>query len=183
MTPVRNVSWEKTNRVASVESPAGDAEIEWTVPTILYGETVAMDVRHYRDDVENLVEDPRLVTLDGAGNVVEDFDGRAILLAAEVRAGGTVRFRWRYEVFHGAPYQFRWQRVSGPTSPADVTSRYVGAGVYEADFTSLSASAYVFRLKAENEAATIVRTLLASVSVTPDNAGPPAVINLTAVPI
>lgn len=181
LTPLRTAfTGEKTARIASEAATAGDVEVEATVPAEILGNpAAAIDARHYRDDVENEVSGPVLMSIDSGGDEDNLIEGRAILVEAEIRTGGDVRFHWRYEHGRGTPARFRWARLSGPSSPAAVTVAYLGPGLYEADFTSLSSGTYTFRLTIEDTAGTTTTTLLTPVSVTPDATGPNAPTNLS----
>lgn len=180
----------KTSRVASQAGSAGDAITPAVDLSAFAGQTIAVDVRHYADNVENQASHPRLITLDGSGDVVTEIRGVAVELNHEVRAGGIVRirFRWIPSPDGTQPDLFRIARTAGPTSPADVTtavrSARNGAGIYEIDTPALSdASAYTYKVQAENTAGTVTKDLLTGISITADATGPtaPGSLSITAV--
>lgn len=185
LCPMRTAfSGDKTARIAT-EAGTGELELAATIPSDLLGASgnanLAIDVRHYRDDAENESEAPQIVSVDGSGDGETVLDGRATLITAETRSGGGVRLSWRYIRGRTAPARFRVSRLTGPTSPDDVTVAYRGQpGRYEASFSGLSASTYTFEITEENTAGTITNTLIASVSVTPVSAGPGAVTSISA---
>jgi hypothetical protein len=171
---------EKTARLTS-EAGTGELEVDATLPAALIDNpNVAIDARHYRDDVENESARPQIVSVDSSGDGEDVIEGRAILIQTELRTGGGVRFHFRYEHYRGTPARFRWARLSGPTSPSDVTETYGGPGLYFVDFSGLSASAYAFRLTIENTGATVTKTLIATTSVTPNSTGPDAPTSVSA---
>lgn len=183
LTPLRTAfTGSKTARIASEAATAGPVSLDATLPAELIDvANVAIDVRHYRNDAENDSSAPQIVSVDSGGDGEDVIDGRAILIdPIEYRTGGSVRLRFRYEHFRGTPARFRLERLSGPTSPADVTVTYFGPDLYEADFSSLSAGTYTFALSIENTGATVTTTLIAPITVVPDATGPDAPTILTA---
>lgn len=183
LTPLRTAfTGDKTARLAFEAATAGPVSLDATLPAELIDvANVAIDARHYRDDAENESSAPQIVSVDSGGDGEDVIDGRAILIEPiEVRTGGSVRIRWRYEHSRGTPAQFRLHRLSGPTSPTDVTVTYLGPDLYEADFSSLSSGTYTFALSIENTGATVTTTLISPISVTPDATGPDAPTILTA---
>jgi hypothetical protein len=171
----------KTRRVAALESTAGSVSLDATIPVELRDlSQVAIDVRHFRDDCECEVSAPQLVAIDAGGEQLEVLDGRAIGFPTEIRSEGVARLFWRYIAIQGVPYRFRLHRLSGPTSPADVTVLYQGPELYDVDFEGLSSGDYTFQLTAENEASTVILTLIDSDSWSRVDAdGPDAVTGLT----
>ena len=178
----------KTARRASASGEAGDtiaptydltAHPEWASGTI------AIDLRPYRDDVELDIDNDRIqrIGLDASHNSDDQVRGFAVLLAAEIRAGGIVRFRWRWvPAGDTTPVDsFIWQATAGPDSAGLVTVTGAGAGLYEADTPPLDdSSAWTWQLDAT--AGTATRTLLEGVQVTPDATGPPAPVQLVTSP-
>lgn len=169
----------KTARVASVAY--NTAEISYALPASFASQTAIFDVRHFKDDVENLVSNYRTasVQLDASRDPVTAIHGTATLLSQEKRAGGVVRLRFLY---HAAldgvqPTQFVATRTAGPTSPADATVSYsTGQRIVEIDTPALSdASAYTYTIRAENGATT--KNVLTGISVTADATGPPAPVS------
>ncbi len=138
---------------------------------------IALDVRTYKDDVENESDNNRIVTktIDTSGDEINAILGAATLLDQEVRAGGVVRIRflWSPSVDGTQPTQFRLTRTAGPSSPPDVVQLYSAGNPVEILTAALSdASAYTFRITAENGAVTA--DVLAGISVTADATGPAA---------
>ncbi|CAK9112382.1 Uncharacterized protein SCF082_LOCUS52102, partial [Durusdinium trenchii] len=167
--------------VAEAADPGEEIEIELDLSDYA-GDALTVDVRHFRDHVENTGSQPRRLLLDADGNSDDEIRGRAILLTPEVRAGGIVRIRWRWDPSRDGlqPDLFKLQRTAGPTSPADVTTSNVGRGVYELDTPALSdSSAYTYQLIAQNTAGTVTATLLSGISITADATGPTAPGSLT----
>lgn len=178
LTPVRTaLATTKTARIHSEAATAGTVEVTATLPAELYdNQAAAIDVRRYRDDVENLVVDPVVLSLDSSGDEAEIMEGRAIELATEQTTGGTAKLLWRYEHRRGTPAQFRVERLSGPTTPDDVTVTYRvdGPGIYEATFSSLTAGTYTFAVSIETTGASTTLTLLSPVTVVVSTSGPNA---------
>lgn len=168
----------KTLRRTSLAGVAGNAlGIPLTLLAEWASQTIAIDVRHYRDDVEHLSDNvrPVRVDLDGTLDPVAEIRGTAILLETQIRAGGIVRLRWRWiAALDGTqPTLFRASRTAGPTSPAAVTTTANGSGLYEVDTPALNSAAYTYKLTAENGAVT--KDVLTGITFTADGTGPPAV--------
>lgn len=182
----------KTNRVANVASPDTftDANV-WAIPSSMWadpGETVTYyaDVRIHADDVENIISNYSTFefTIDENGDIVANIKGTATLIETEVRAGGVVRFRFRYDpALDGVqPNQFTLSRTAGPSSPADVSIPYVAGGgddyYLEIDSLALSdASPYTFDIIAEDTITAATLVVIADIQVTADATGPIAPIN------
>lgn len=170
----------KTARRGFLEAAAGatvSPTLDLTQFPELAGGAVAFDVRHFREDVENETDNAGIVRadVDGAFLEVLEIRGVAQLIATEVRAGGVVRFRWRWIPADDTtpPEQFRWLRTAGPTLPPDFVVASFGAGLYELDSTPLADSApYTFMLRAE--VGIVSLDLLSGVTVQADASGPPA---------
>lgn len=173
----------KTARMASAAGTSGQTRSPaFSIPSAWAGQTVAVDVRHYRDDVENLTSNFRAIRIDLDGSLEEtaEIRGTAELLTTEIRAGGIVRLRFAWKPARDGiqPALFRAQRTAGPTSPADVTADAIdGLRIYEIDTPVLDDSApYTYRVRAES-GATIVDALT-GITFTADATGPPAVTQL-----
>lgn len=166
----------KTLRVAVETGISGDTlEFDYSLPAALASQEVTIDVRHFKDDVENLnTAGVHRVTLDGSRNEVEEIRGTATWLTPEVLAGGIVRLRW---VYHAAddgvqPTSFRVDFTAGPTSPADIETDAHSGTEYELDTAALDDSGtYTIALYAETDT---LSTLLTTQSITADASGPPA---------
>lgn len=167
---------DKTARIASEAATAGAVELTATLPDDLIDNAhVALDVRHYRDDVENESCRPQIVSVDSGGDGEDVIAGVAtLILPVELRSSGGVRIHWRYEHYRGTPARFRLHRLSGPTSPSDVTVDYTGPGLYEGDFTGLSAGTYTFALSIENTGGGVTTTLVTPITAIPTTTGPDA---------
>ncbi len=181
LTPIRTrFRGTKTLRIASQAATSGAVQITPAVPAALIDNPIAaFDVRHYRDDVECEVDAPQLVSIDSSGDQLEVIDGSALLLATEVRTSGTVVVYFRFFAgTMGPPFRFRLERTAGPTSPADVTTLYVGPNLYEVEIPSLSSGTYMYNLSAENEAETVSLALVTGFQFTLTADGPDAVTGL-----
>lgn len=169
----------KTPRVDSTTGTENDAaQIVYELPAALKNTTIAMDVRHYRDDCEfEGTGDHHTLEVDASGDDVTELGGTAEMLTPEIRAGGVVRLRWRYTPpsdGSAVPARFRVDYTAGPTAPADQTTAYVsGQTLYELDTLALSdASAYTITLSCENSSSTQSRELITAYSFTADATGP-----------
>ena len=173
---IASSSVQKTARRASAADPA--TSIPYSIPASMASQTLAVDVRKYRDNVENESDNFRTqrVTLDANRAAVTKIFGTAELLDLEVRAGGIVRLRFVYfESREGVqPTLFRASRTAGPTSPAAVTeSYYPGKRLVEIDTPALSdSSPYTYKITAENSATTL--DVITGITVQADSTGPPA---------
>lgn len=172
------------NKIPRIASAAGEfqEDLEVAVDLSDYADgQVDVDVRHFKDDVESLVSAPRRFALDAGGDLADEIRGVAVLLAPEIRTGGIVRIRFRWEPAGDGiqPDQFRLTRTAGPTSPDDVTISAGSRGTYSIDTSALSdASAYTFSLIAETTDQSTQKTLLTGISVTADATGPDAPTNV-----
>lgn len=174
----------KTARVASTSSPA--TEIDYTLPAEWANETVTIDVRRYKDNVENETTNHRTmqVTWDGSLEEVPEIRGEAVFLGYEQRDGGIVRlkFTWRPDLSGLQPETFAAIRTAGPTSPddAEITAD-TGRHIYYIDTPALSdASAYTYKIQAANGADTL--DILTGLSITADATGPVAATSVSAQP-
>jgi hypothetical protein len=174
---------DKTARIAS-EAGTGELAIDATLSDeLIDNPNVAIDVRHYRDDVENDSCRPQLVSVDSSGDGEDVISGRAILiLPVELRDGGGIRIHFRYEHDRGTPARFRLTCLSGPTSPDDVEVTYTVPGRYEADVAAVDVSDgdYEFELSIEDDPGDVTLTLLPLIEVTVETSGPDAPTILTA---
>jgi hypothetical protein len=142
-----DVPLPRTLRVASAAAP--DESLDYTVPVGWYSGQVAMNLRTFKDGVENEDIAVSVITLNGDGEFDESLAGTAVLLAREQRDGGVVRIRFSW-INTGTltPTSIKLIRTAGPTSPSDQTYAYSGDGTYEIDTTALSdASAYTFKIQ------------------------------------
>lgn len=170
----------KTARKTFAASPV--SSISYTVaPSATY----AVDIRTFRDNVENETDNyrTRSITLDSGGDDTSTIQGTATLLDYEKRDGGIVRLRFLWEPSADGvqPDTFTAIRTAGPTSPADIAVT-VTAGirtVVEIDTLALSdASAYTYKIQASLSAVTA--DVLTGISVTADATGPTAPTGVTA---
>jgi hypothetical protein len=165
----------KTTRIDSVASPA--TNITFPVDPAWVGQTISVDIRTYKDNVENGSTDFRTITLDGSGDEVPAILGTATLLDSEQRDGGIVRIRfaWQPALDGLQPDTFTAIRTAGPTSPANAayTVTTTGRQVIAIDTPALSdASAYTYKIQAASGATTL--DVLTGISVTADATGPTA---------
>lgn len=160
----------KTTRVASAASPTDTLSLAG-----LTDGTYAVNVRTYKDNIENENTDARIVTIS-SGSATDTIDGVATLLNTENRDGGIVRIRftWAPAVSGLQPDLFTAIRTAGPTSPANAS--YVpeyGYQVIEIDTPALSdASAYTYKIQASSGAFT--KDVLTGIVFTADATGPTA---------
>lgn len=180
VAPRMTANMSPTTRVASDTAAEGD-ELAIDIDVTAYkGATVYVDVRHFRDDVENEAEHPQRVTIDSGGDDVPEIRGIASLVDIEQRVGGVVRFtfRWTASVDGVQPTSFRLARTSGPTSPANVTISADGSGLYEIESVALSDSAtYTFTVTAINGSTSLVVLTISGVQA--DATGPPSPSNVS----
>lgn len=173
----------KTARVASVNDPTD--EIPYTLPAGLASQTVYVQVRTFKDDVENETNfRPLRMELDGSLEDATAIHGTALLLDYEPLAGGIVRIRfvWIPARTGVQPTQFVAVRTAGPTSPANATVAATLRGhTYEIDTPALSDSApYTYKIRAENGATTL--DVLTGIAIQADATGPTAPTSGTASP-
>lgn len=166
----------KTTRVASGSSPLTSLSV--AVDTDWHSETIAVDVRRFKDDVENTTDNYRVgkITLDSGGAEVNTIYGSATALSVEQRDGGVCLIGI---VFEQSPEGLQALtltaiRTAGPTSPADVVlAADPGRQTYYFETPALSdASAYTYKIQAANGAVTV--DVLTGLSVTADATGPTA---------
>lgn len=164
----------KTTRVDSVSSPASDITVPENPDWL--SEAISIDIRTYKDNVENESTNWKTVTLDGGGDPVIGLLGSATFLSADQRVGGVVRLRfvWIPEGTGLQPTSFTAIRTAGPTSPANaVKLAAVGRQLLEIDTPALSDSApYTYKIQAANGAVT--RDILTGIVFTADATGPTA---------
>lgn len=163
----------KTARLTSAVSPVAS----FSVAKATYaGTTISIDVRQYKDGVENETVGYQTITLDGSGDPVAAINGTATLLSTEQRDGGIVRIRfvWLPALTGLQPETFTAIRTAGPTSPANVDyTAGTGRQLIEIDTPALSdASPYTYKIRATSGATT--SDVLTGISVTADATGPTA---------
>jgi hypothetical protein len=162
----------KTLAIATVADPI--AEFVYDLPAEYASRIAYFQVRTWADDVENLSDlAPLRVVLDADRNQVNSIDGTAVLLDYELRDGGVVRlkFRWQRAVTGIQPLQFSAVRTAGPSSPAAATIDYDGAAFVEIDTPALlDSSAYTYKITAINGSTT--KDVLTGISITADATGP-----------
>lgn len=168
----------KTSRVAAAADPA--VSIEYSLPAGLASQQIAVDVRRYADDWEQLNDNAYIQTrvLDASRDDDTGILGTAQLLSTEIRAGGIVRLRFRYlpSASGLTPETFTASRTAGPTTPDDVAIVYDSTAPFqEIDTPALSdASAYTYKITAASGAVTL--DVLTGITFTADASGPPAPI-------
>lgn len=180
---VGQTSVPKTARVGFETSPTG--EIAVAVDPDWESQTISIDIRTFRDDVENETDNYRIrqLTLDGDGEDTNVILGTATLLDYEQRDGGIVRirFRWNPSADGVQPDKFTAIRTAGPSSPANAAVTVdPGVGLLiEIDTPVLSdASAYTYKIRASLSAVTA--DVLTGISITADATGPTAPTGATA---
>ena len=164
----------KTTRVDSVSSPA--AGITFAIDPAWLGQTISVDVRTFKDDVENESTDFQTIVLDGSGDETSTIDGTAELLDTDIRDGGVVRIRftWTPGLTGLQPSTFTAIRTAGPTSPSNIVyTAGTGRQVIEIETGTLSdASAYTYKIQAASGATTL--DVLTGITFTADATGPTA---------
>lgn len=177
----------KTLRVDSDTGVADDQiDFSYSLPATLASQTVTVDVRHYKDDVENLSYNylTETIELDSSRDPVPAVYGSAVWIEPEIRAGGIVRLAWTWiPVDYGTqPTRFRIVFTAGPTSPSDITTTVTtGLNDYTVDTLALSdSSAYTVRLEAETD--TVTTILASGKTFTADATGPaqPTLVSISA---
>lgn len=170
----------KTARIDSAASPVTSITPAWN--SDWEDETVSVDIRTYKDGVENESTNWRTIDIDGTGDSPATISGTAVLLGLQQRDGGIVRIRFAWQpAFTGLQADtFTAIRTAGPTSPADV--EYVagtGRQLIEIDTPALSdASPYTYKIQAASGATTL--DILTGITVTADATGPTAPTGLSA---
>lgn len=173
----------KTARISKADSPADTITVPLDPDWI--GETITIDIRTFRDNVENESDNYRTITIDvdGDGLGADAILGTATLLTQEQRDGGIVRLRFAWEpAANGVqPDTFTAIRTAGPTSPANASVQ-VDPGIrtiIEIDTPVLSdASNYTYKLQASLDAVTA--DVLTGITVAADATGPSAATGATA---
>jgi hypothetical protein len=146
--------------------------------TIDVSEDYVVDVRRYKDDVENPSDNYRIahITTDGSGDSVDAIYGTAYLLYVEKRDGGICRIHFVFEqAIDGLPaLTLTAIRTAGPTSPSNVAiDAESGRQTYAIDTPALSdASPYTYKIQAANSAVTA--DVITDITVTADATGPTA---------
>lgn len=172
----------KTARVDNAADPG--TSIAWALPaSFIPGagtQEATFDVRRYNSHVENETYNSGTVTvpIDSSGDGNDQILGTPTLIGVQVRDGGNVRIRFRYEPsLNGIqPTVFKAVRTAGPTSPSDVSLTVEeGETDIEIDVESLSdASAYTYKITAENSGGTVTKDVLTGIVFTADATGPTA---------
>lgn len=166
----------KTTRVAVLTGTSDDTlTFEWALPAELADQALAVNVRHFRDGHEHLSVSETQVTVDETLSPVEAILGTARWLEPDVRSGGVLRLRWRWQPSADGvqPDQFRIEFTAGPSSPADITLPVV-PGLFDYATTTgalLDSGPYTVRLSAEGGETTAV---LFTGDVQADATGPAA---------
>ena len=172
--PYSAESIARTTRVGSGSGAAGelvDVEID---ATAYASQTIWLDVRHFKDHVENQDPHPQQLLLDGSGDPVSEILGEAISLGYVAFAGGIVQvsFRWMPSVYGLTVETFELRRVSGPTTPAAVSIAVNSSGIYQLDSEPLDDSA-TYTLSIVAISGSTERVLFTLASVQADATGPP----------
>lgn len=172
----------KTARVDSVADPG--TSINWALPAAFIPgagtQNASFDVRRYKDHVENESYNFGTITvpIDSAGDGDNQILGSGELISVQIRDDGDVRIRFRYRPAASGiqPTVFKAVRTAGPTSPADVSiTAFEDETDLEIEVPSLSdASAYTYKITAENEAGTITLDVITGIQFTADATGPTA---------
>lgn len=157
----------------------------YTLPSAFNSQTATFDIRHFKDDVENESTNYNTATvdIDGSGNTISKIYGTGTHIRTDARAGGVCKIYVRYKAAKNGiqPKLFRLTRTAGPSAPADVTVSKVvnGQDVIEFITSALSdASAYTFKVVAENDSTTL--DIITGLSVTAAATGPAAASTATA---
>ncbi len=172
---IAQASVPKTARVDFAVSPATDITVP--VDPSWAGETITIDVRTFRADVENESDNfrTRTLTLNGDGEDATSILGTATLLDSEQRDGGIVRIRFRWEPAASGvqPDAFTAMRTAGPTSPANavVTVEPGLRLLIEIDTPTLDdAMPYTYKIQAS--LLTVTLDVLTGITVNADDTGP-----------
>jgi len=173
-TTIGGTNINKTARIDSVASPTKQFSVDTTA---LANTTVEFQVRTFKDDVENESNfRPLTLSFDGSGADVTSIRGSAVFLAAEIRAGGVVRLRFRYTPARSGlqPTSFTAIRTAGPSSPANATTdASTRPATYEIDTPALLDSApYTYKIQAVSGSTTT--DVLTGIVFTADATGPTA---------
>lgn len=175
----------KSARVDSVAFPTDS--IAFTFPTSFNSQTVAWDVRHYLDDLENLSSNflTQVTAIGSTGGGTSTINATASVVGQQQRAGGVVRFTVQINPSTSGvqPILIRLHRTAGPSSPADALANYAsGVAVLEIDSPALLDSApYTYQLNLENGSVVLVAET--GIAVQADATGPPAPTFVTLFPV
>ncbi|WP_437227548.1 hypothetical protein SH661x_000432 [Planctomicrobium sp. SH661] len=186
----RNIS--VTTRVDSAAGIAGETpELSVDLSAFAPG-TVYVDVRHYRDGIENEATHPQRVDLAEDGSVIHAILGLAQLASVERRSGGVLRITifWLAAEEGLHPEQFELIRTAGPSSPETVTRLATATGPIVFDTPALlDSDTYDFQVDAvipavlndddEVIVAEVRRTVLNLSDLQADASGPAAIFGLT----
>lgn len=161
-----------TLRATFALSPNQD--IYYLFPTEWNEQQVALNIRTFKDGIENEDISVKVVTLNSDGEFDESLTGTAVLLSTKQRDGGVVRIRFSWTNTGSlTPDSLKLIRTAGPTSPSDQTYAYTGDGIYEIDTTELSdAAAYTFKIQMVVDDPATTADVLTGISITADATGP-----------
>lgn len=160
----------RTERVAFALSPEDSIDFEY--PPEWEGETIAVNVRTFKDGIENEDLSVRAIALSEGGEIVESLDGEAEILSIEARDGGIVVIRWRWRnTGTVTPDTFSLIRTDGPTTPDPIVLDDSGDGEYEYETLELEDSApYTFKIQAAG--GMLTADVLTGIAVQADASGP-----------
>jgi hypothetical protein len=170
----------RTERLAFVADP--DTELRYTLPAEWLGQTVLLNLRPFADGIENDGGAAQQITLDGAGELVSEIRGTAILIGDPLPLdGGGVRIRFRFfpSIEGIPPEEFHAIKTAGSGTVEDGTVAYArNQKIYEIDTPALTdGGSYTFKIQAV--AGTTVADLITGIAIVADAAGPPAASGLT----
>jgi hypothetical protein len=163
-----------TSHVELVKSPTTSMSV--TLSGDYADATFWVQARPHKEGIElpTLWRSQRIVA-DGGGDLVNQICGLGVVyeVLKLVDGGMRVRFGWSPILGGLDPQTFVIHRVSGPTSPADVSIDFVANQfAYSIDVAGLqNAGAYVFRLSAARDDAPSV-VIAATINFTADADGP-----------
>ncbi|TWT49010.1 hypothetical protein KOR42_39260 [Thalassoglobus neptunius] len=172
--PYSAESIARTTRVGSESGDSGEL-VEVEVDASAYAsQTLWIDVRHFKDRVENSDPHPQQLLLDGSGDPVSEILGEAISLGYVALAGGIIEvsFRWIPSAYGLTVETFELRRVSGPTSPAAVSITANSSALYQIESEALDDSA-TYSLEVVAISGSTERVLFTLASVQADASGPP----------
>jgi len=170
----------KTSRLDSIASPT--TTFSTAVPVSMVPgvgtNDVIIDIRHYKDNVENENDNylTQTLTIDTAGTSSDQIYGVGSLVSTQIRSGGIVRikFLWTPNVIGIQPDTFTAIRTAGPSSPSNATLTHnesLIAKILEIDTpVLLDSSGYTYKIEASNGATT--NDIITSITFTADNTGP-----------
>ena len=170
----------KTSRLDTISSPTTTFTTAIPASMIPGGGTneVIVDIRHYKDDVENENDNFGTIrlTIDTAGTSSDQIYGIGNLISTQIRAGGIVRikFLWSPNVIGIQPDTFTAISTAGPSSPSNASVTGNGdliTKIIEIDTpVLLDSSGYTYKIEASNGATT--NDIITAITFTADNTGP-----------